>query len=71
MSFTRFRKNEKSKASSVQCNQDYKDNIPQQDNLSQYSCHSQRQYDYQPRPQVQQKSQYQPPPNYNNNTIMI
>ena len=61
MSFTRFRKNEKSKASSVQSNQDYKD-MRQQDNLSQYSRGSQGQYDYQPRPQVQQqRSQYQPP----------
>ena len=36
MSFTRFRKTEKSKASSVQSNQDYKDNMRQQDNISQY-----------------------------------
>ena len=62
MSFTRFRKNEKSKASSVQSNQDYKDNMQQQDNLSHYSRHSQEQYEYQPKTkiQTQQKPQNQP-----------
>ena len=62
MSFTRFRKAEKSKASSVQSNQDYRDTMRQQDNLSQYSRRSQDQYDYQPRPQMppQQKISNQP-----------
>ena len=55
MSFTRFRKAEKSKVPSVQSNQDYRDSMRQQDNLSHYSHHSQEQYGY------QQKSQYQPP----------
>ena len=55
MSFTRFRKTEKSKASSVQSNQDYKDNMRQQDNISQYSRRSQDQYGYQPKPQYQQQ----------------
>ena len=59
MSFTRFRKTDKSKASSVQSNQDYKDTMRQQDNLSQYSRGSQNQYDYKPRPQIQ--PQQRPP----------
>ena len=54
MSFTRFRKAEKSKVPSVQSNQDYKESMRQQDNLSHYSHHSQEQFGY------QQKSQYQP-----------
>ena len=71
MSFTRFRKNEKSKASSVQSNQDYKDQMRQQDNLSHYSRRSQDQYDYQPQPQFQQqRTPIQPKPQtyqkYNN-----
>ena len=62
MSFTRFRKAEKSKASSVQSNQDYRDSMRQQDNLSQYSRRSQDKYDYQPRTQnpPQQKISNQP-----------
>ena len=62
MSFTRFRKTEKSKASSVQSNQDYRDSMRQQDNLSQYSRRSQDQYEYQPRQQMppQQKTFNQP-----------
>ena len=48
MSFTRFRKSEKSKGSSVQGSQDYQEAMNQQDNLSQYSHHSNNQYDYQP-----------------------
>ena len=48
MSFTRFRKNEKNKAASVQSNQDYKETMSQQDNLSHYSRHSQDQYEYRP-----------------------
>ena len=62
MSFTRFRKTEKSKASSVQSNQDYRDTMRQQDNLSQYSRRSQDQYEYQPRQQMppQQKISNQP-----------
>ena len=46
MSFTRFRKTEKSKASSVQGSQDYQESVHQQDNLSQYSHHSNNQYNY-------------------------
>ena len=62
MSFTRFRKAEKSKASSVQSNQDYRDSMRQQDNLSQYSRGSQERYEYQPRQQMppQQKISNQP-----------
>ena len=62
MSFTRFRKAEKSKASSVQSNQDYRDSMRQQDNLSQYSRGSQERYEYQPRHQMppQQKISNQP-----------
>ena len=62
MSFTRFRKAEKSKASSVQSNQDYRDSMRQQDNLSQYSRRSQDKYDYQSRTQnpPQQKISNQP-----------
>ena len=58
MSFTRFRKAEKSKASSVQSNQDYKD-VRQQDNLSNYSHQSQNQYDYRQKVQPQEKPQTQ------------
>ena len=62
MSFTRFRKAEKSKASSVQSNQDYKEAMQQQDNLSHYSRRSQEKYEYEPRPKIQpqQKSQNNP-----------
>ena len=59
MSFTRFRKNEKNKAASVQSNQDYKETMSQQDNLSHYSRHSQDQYEY--RPQQYQQQQQKPP----------
>ncbi len=59
MSFTRFRKAEKSKASSVQSNQDYKD-VRQQDNLSNYSHQSQNQYDYRQNVQPREKPQTQP-----------
>ena len=59
MSFTRFRKNEKNKAASVQSNQDYKEAMSQQDNLSHYSRHSQDQYEY--RPQQYQQQQQKPP----------
>ena len=61
MSFTRFRKSEKSKASSVQGSQDYQESVHQQDNLSQYSHHSNNQYDYQAKPKIypQQKQPYQ------------
>ena len=52
MSFTRFRKSEKSKAASVQSNQDYKETMSQKDNLSHYS---QEQYEYRPQPQHQQQ----------------
>ena len=48
MSFTRFRKSEKSKGSSVQGSQDYQESVNQQDNLSQYSHHSNNQYYYKP-----------------------
>ena len=47
MSFTRFRKSEKNKASSVQGSQDYVESVHQQDNLSQYSHNSNKQYVYQ------------------------
>ena len=47
MSFTRFRKAEKSKASSVQSDQDYNDAIRQQDNPTHYSNRSKEQYEYQ------------------------
>ncbi len=60
MSFTRFRKNEKNKAASVQSNQDYKEAMSQQDNLSHYSRHSQDQYEYRPQ-QYQQQQQQKPP----------
>ena len=60
MSFTRFRKNEKNKAASVQSNQDYKEAMSQQDNISHYSRHSQDQYEY--RPQQNQQQQQQKPP---------
>ena len=70
MSFTRFRKSEKSKGSSVQGSQDYQEAMNQQDNLSQYSHHSNNQYDYQPNTvkYKRQKQQNQPQLNqkYNN-----
>ena len=70
MSFTRFRKAEKSKASSVQSNQDYNDAIRQQDNLSHYSQHSKDQYEYQQKPKIQpqqrQQNQGQTYQKYNN-----
>ena len=70
MSFTRFRKSEKSKGSSVQGSQDYQEAMNQQDNLSQYSHHSNNQYDYQPNTvkYTRQKQQNQPHLNqkYNN-----
>ena len=70
MSFTRFRKSEKSKGSSVQGSQDYQEAMNQQDNLSQYSHHSNNQYDYQPNTVKynRQKQQNQPQLNqkYNN-----
>lgn len=52
MSFTRFRKSEKSKASSVQGSQDNVPSVHQQDNLSQYSHNSNNKYDYQPKPKI-------------------
>ena len=70
MSFTRFRKSEKSKGSSVQGSQDYQESVNQQDNLSQYSHHSNNQYDYKPNTVKynRQKQQIQPQVNqkYNN-----
>ena len=70
MSFTRFRKSEKSKASSVQGSQDYQESVHQQDNLSQYSHHSNNQYDYQPKPKIypqqKQPNQTQIAQKYNN-----
>jgi len=70
MSFTRFRKSEKSKGSSVQGSQDYQEAMNQQDNLSQYSHHSNNKYDYQPNTVKynRQKQQNQPQLNqkYNN-----
>ena len=70
MSFTRFRKSEKSKGSSVQGSQDYQESVNQQDNLSQYSPHSNNQYDYKPNTVKynRQKQQIQPQVNqkYNN-----
>ena len=59
MSFTRFRKSEKSKAGSSQSNQDYNESIHQQDNLSHYSHNSQNQYEYQPKPQIQTQQKQQ------------
>ena len=59
MSFTRFRKAEKSKAGSVQSNQDYNESVRQQDNLSHYSRRSQDQYEYQSRPQIQPQQRQQ------------
>ena len=66
MSFSRFRKGEKSKASSVQSNQDYKEAIRQQDNLSHYSQHSQGQNEYKPRTQIQQQPKPKISQKYNN-----
>ena len=66
MSFTRFRKAEKSKASSVQGSQDYAESVHQQDNLSQYSHHSNNQYDIQPKSKIYpQEKQTNQPQNYN------
>ena len=68
MSFTRFRKSEKSKASSVQGSQDYVESVHQQDNLSQYSHHSNNnQYNYQQNQKLipQQKQTNQPQINNN------
>ena len=70
MSFTRFRKAEKSKAGSVQSRDDYNDAIRQQDNLSNYSHHSKEQYDYQIKPKIhpqpKQENQGQTYKKYNN-----
>ena len=46
MSFTRFRKSEKNKEKSIHSNQEYQDNFPQKDNLSQYSNNSKEQNYY-------------------------
>ena len=74
MSFTRFRKAETSKASSVQSDQDYNDAIRQQDNPTHYSNRSKEQYEYQQKPKIQpkiqpqlkQQTQTQNYPKYNN-----
>ena len=67
MSFTRFRKSEKSKASSVQGSQDVAESVHQNDNLSQYSHHSKNQYDYQPKQNTYtQQKQINQPYKYNN-----
>ena len=67
MSFTRFRKTEKSKASSVQGSQDYVESVHQQDNLSQYSHHSNNQYDSHQKPKIYpQQKQINQPQTYNN-----
>ena len=67
MSFTRFRKSEKSKASSVQGSQDAAESVHQNDNLSQYSHHSKNQYDYQPKQNTYtQQKQINQPYKYNN-----
>ena len=69
MSFTRFRKSEKSKASSVQGSQDNVPSVHQQDNLSQYSHNSNNKYDYQPKPKIypqQKPPQQQVSYKYNN-----
>ena len=67
MSFTRFRKSEKSKASSVQGSQDVAESVHQNDNLSQYSHHSKNQYDYQPKQNTyNQQKQINQPYKYNN-----
>ena len=70
MSFTRFRKSEKSKASSMQGSQDYQESVHQQDNISQHSHNSNNKYNYPPQEKIypQQKVQNQPqiPQKYNN-----
>ena len=67
MSFTRFRKSEKSKASSVQGSQDYAESVHQNDNLSQYSHHSNNKYEYQPNQNAYpQQKQINIPPKYHN-----
>ena len=67
MSFTRFRKSEKSKASSVQGSQDYVESVHQNDNLSQSSHHSNNKYEYQPNQNIYpQQKQINIPPKYNN-----
>ena len=67
MSFTRFRKSEKSKASSVQGSQDVAESVHQNDNLSQYSHHSKNQYDYQTKQNTyNQQKQINQPYKYNN-----
>ena len=60
MSFTRFRKSEKSKPSSVQGSQDYQESVHQQDNLSQHSHHSNKQYN-----NIQQEKIYPQPKSVN------
>ena len=67
MSFTRFRKSEKSKASSIQGSQDVAESVHQNDNLSQCSHHSNNQYDYQPKQNTYtQQKQINQPYKYNN-----
>ena len=67
MSFTRFRKSEKSKASSVQGSQDYVESVHQQDNLSQYSLNSNKQYEYQQNQKINpQQKQINQPQKFNN-----
>ena len=67
MSFTRFRKSEKSKASSIQGSQEYAESVHQNDNLSQCSHHSNNQYDYQPKQNIYpQQKQINQPHKYNN-----
>ena len=67
MSFTRFRKTEKSKASSIQGSQDIAESVHQNDNLSQCSHHSNNQYDYQPKQNTYtQQKQINQPYKYNN-----
>jgi len=67
MSFTRFRKSEKSKASSVQGSQDYVESVHQQDNLSQYSHNSNKQYEYQQNQKINpQQKQINQPQKFNN-----
>ena len=67
MSFTRFRKSEKSKAPSVQGSQDYADSVHQQDNLSQYSHNSNKQYEYQQNQKIYpQQKQINQPQKFNN-----
>ena len=67
MSFTRFRKSEKSKASSVQGSQDYVESVHQQDNLSQYSHNSNKQYEYKQNQKINpQQKQINQPQKFNN-----